>query len=152
MVFKNRHLCILIIPLFLCSSCLYSRTAAPRFSLKKTIKINSGSVILKIKGQINENLYMYSPIYVPDRTLKDPVNVYDNPLINEGSISKNEIKNLSAGEEYTFSVLPTEVVAINFTSLDGNDVEISVFEYGKEKKYTLEGTNRLGLFLAFQNR
>jgi hypothetical protein len=118
------------------------------FPVSKTIKINSGSVVLKINGRINENLYLD----IPDKRLKDPIDYYDNSLINEGTITKNEIKHLSIGDEYIFSVLPTEVVTINFISSDGNDVEISVFEYGKEKNYTLKGTNMLGLFIAFQNR
>jgi len=117
------------------------------FPANKTIRINSGSVILKINGRINENLYLD----IPDKRLREPVDYYDNPLIGEGTISKNEIKYLSTGDEYTFSVLPTEVVTINFISSDG-DAEISVFEYGKEKKYTIKGTNILGLFIAFQNR
>lgn len=148
MLFRKNYLYIFLLPLFICSSCLHSRTSAQMFPVSKTIKINSGSVVLKINGRINENLYLD----IPDKRLKDPIDYYDNSLINEGTITKNEIKHLSIGDEYIFSVLPTEVVTINFISSDGNDVEISVFEYGKEKNYTLKGTNMLGLFIAFQNR
>jgi len=148
MVFIKKCLCIFLLPLFICSSCLHSRSSAQMFPVSKTIKINSGNVVLKIDGRINENLYLD----IPDKRLRDPVDYYDNPLIGEGTITKNEIKHLSTGDEYTFSVLPTEVVTINFISSDDIDVEISVFEYGKEKKYTVKGTNKLGLFIAFQNR
>jgi hypothetical protein len=41
---------------------------------------------------------------------------------------------------------------MNIISSDGNDVEIIVYQYGREKKYTVKGTNKLGLFIAFQNR
>jgi hypothetical protein len=112
------------------------------------IKIISGSAILKIYGQINENLYNTS---IFDTRMKDE-KYYENPAIREGTITKNETKYLATGEEYNFSVLPTEVVTINITSLDGNDVQIITDQYGKEKKYTLEGTNKMGLFLSFQNR
>jgi hypothetical protein len=148
MVFRIRYLCIFVLPFFLLSSCLHSKTSAQTFSVSKTVKINSGSVILKINGQINENLYAYDP----DKMLRDRVNYYDNPLIGEGTITKNEIKYLSTGGEYKFFVLPTEVVTINFKSFDGNDAEISIFENGKERIYIIEGTNMLGLFIAFQNR
>jgi hypothetical protein len=127
---------------------LHSRTSAQVYTVTKSIKINSGNAILKINGQINENLYVNKP----NERLNDPVNYYDNPVINEGSITKNETKYLSVGDVYTFSVLPTEVVTINITSLDNNDVEMSVFENGQEKIYTLKGTNRLGIYIAFQNR
>jgi len=148
MVFIKKCLCIFLLPLFICSSCLHSRTTEQMIPVSKTIKINSGNAVLKIDGRINENLYLN----ISDKRLRDPVNYYDNPLIGEGTITKNETKQLSTGDEYTFSVLPTEVVTINFISSDDIDVEISVFEYGKEKKYTINGTNKLGLFIAFQNR
>jgi len=148
MVFRKNYLFIFLLTLFICSSCLHSRSTEQNIPVSKTIKINSGSAVLKIDGRINENLYLN----ISDKRLRDPVDYYDNPLIGEGTITKNEIKKLSTGDEYTFSVLPTEVVTINFISSDDNDVEISVFEYGKEKKYTINGTNKLGLFIAFQNR
>jgi len=148
MVYKIRYLCIFVLPFFILASCLHSKTSSLLVPVSKTIKINSGNVILKINGQINENLYLYNP----DKMLRDRENYYDNPAINEGTITKNEIKHLSAGDEYEFSVLPTEVVTINFKSFDGNDIEISIFEYGKERKYTIKGTNMMGIFIAFQNR
>jgi hypothetical protein len=135
-------------PLFFCISCLYSRTAAPTYAVSKSVRINYGSAILKIDGRINENLYAGNLF---DGTARG-IDYYDNPVINEGTISKDETKYLSAGEEYTFSVLPAEVVTINIRSLDGDDVEISVFEYSREKKYTIKGTNMMGLLIAFQNR
>jgi len=103
---------------------------------------------MKINGRINENLYSGSSF---DGTTRD-LSYYDNPVINKGTITKDETKYLSAGEEYAFSVLPTEVVTINIRSLDGDDVEIVVFEYSRERKYTLKGTDMMGLLIAFQNR
>ena len=147
MACRKEYLYILLLP-FLCISCLHSRTVAPTLTVNKSIRINSGSAILIINGRINENLYSGSP----SGGTGNYVDYYDNPVINEGTISKNETKYLHAGEEYEFSVLPAEVVSINIRSLSEDDVEISVFEYGKERKYTINGTNRMGLFLAFQNR
>jgi hypothetical protein len=40
----------------------------------------------------------------------------------------------------------------NIISSDGNDVELTAYQYGKEKKYIVNGTNILGLSIAFQNR
>jgi hypothetical protein len=128
---------------------LYSaKTAAPIYAVNKSIIINYGSAILKIDGRVGENLYAGSSF---DRAAKD-INYYENPAISEGTITKNETKYLSAGEVYTFSVLPTEVVTVNIRSLDEDDVEISVFEYSREKKYTIRGTDMMGLLIAFQNR
>ena len=138
----------LIVPLFLFISCLHSRTTVPALTINAGIKIINGRAALKIYGQVNENLYNTS---IFDTQIKDE-KYYENPAIREGAITKNETKYLSTGEEYKFSVLPTEVVTINITSLDENDVEITTYQYGKEKKYTLKGTNKLGLSIAFQNR
>ena len=148
MVHRKEYFCIFVMPLLFCVSCLYSRTAAPIITVNKNIRINYGSAILKIDGRVGENLYAGSSF---DGTGRG-VNYYDNPVINEGTITKNETKYLSVGEEYTFSVLPTEVVTINIRSLDEDDVEISVFEYSRERKYIIKGTDMMGLFIAFQNR
>jgi len=117
-------------------------------TVHNSIKITYGSAIIKINGRINENLYAGSSF---DGTAGD-INYYDNPVINKGTITKDETKYLSAGEEYAFSVLPTEVVTINIRSLDGDDVEIVVFEFSRERKYTVKGTDMMGLLIAFQNR
>ena len=148
MVRGKWYFCIFVMPLFICVSCLYSKTAAPIYTANKSIRINYGSAILIINGRINENLYAGNLF----DSIARGTNYYDNPVIDEGTVSKDEIKYLSAGEEYKFSVLPTEVVTINIRSLDEDDVEISVFEYSREKKYTIKGTDMMGLLIAFQNR
>jgi hypothetical protein len=148
MTYKKGFFLVFVLPLFLCISCLHSRTTAKSFAVDVRVKIINGSAILKIYGQVNENLYNTS---IFDTQIKDE-KYYENPAIREGTITKNETKYLSTGEEYKFSVLPTEVVTINITSLNENDVEIIAYQYGKEKKYTLKGTNKLGLSISFQNR
>jgi hypothetical protein len=145
---KKECIGIFILPLVLCISCLHSRSTTQSFARHAKITIVSGKAIVKIDGQVNENLY---PEGIFDTAIKDE-KYYDNPIIQEGTITKNETKNMIAGEEYTFSILPTEVVIINITSLDGNDVEVTVYQYGREKKHIIKGTNKLGLLISFQNR
>jgi hypothetical protein len=101
--------------------------------------------VVRIDGKINENLYPYSSFQEKDEKY------YDNPAIREGTITKNETKVLSAGEEYTVSVLPTEVVVLHILSSNGEDVEIAVYRYGREKKYFIGGSSKLGFSIAFQN-
>jgi hypothetical protein len=146
----NRIRCIVfsVLIVLLNVSCLHSRTTAPSFAVKAGIKIINGNAIIKIDGKVNENLYSTS---IFDTQIKDD-KYYDNPTIREGSITKNEIKYLGSGEEYMVSVLPTEVVTLNIVSSDGNDVDIIIYQYGREKKYTVSGNNRLGFSIAFQNR
>ncbi|MDR2490300.1 MAG: hypothetical protein LBD20_02745 [Spirochaetaceae bacterium] len=148
MIQKKEFIGIFIVPLVLCISCLYSRTAAPSIARNAGIKIYSGRASVKIYSQVNENLYLGS---IFDNQIKDE-KPYDSPAVKERTITRNEIKLMAAGDEYTFSILPTEVVTLHITSLDGNDVELVIYQYGKENKYTVKGTNRLGSSLAFQNR
>jgi hypothetical protein len=137
-----------VVPLLLFASCLHSRTTSSSSAISVGIKISHGRAVLKADGKLNENLY-YDGIF--DSKIKDE-KYYDKPAITAGMITKNETKHLATGDEYKFSILPTEVVTINIRSADDNDVEVMVYQYGKEKTYTVKGTDKLGLFLAFQNR
>jgi len=139
---------LILLPLVLFVSCLSSRTTGPSLTIKPEIVIQSGNAMLRINGQVNEHLYNDSLFSSPP---KEP-EYYDDPFIQKGTITKDETRYLSTGETYTFSVLPTEVVTVNITSSDGNDVIVIVHQYGKEKEYTLKGENRMGLFLTFHNR
>jgi hypothetical protein len=139
---------VFILPLVLCISCLHSRTAAPIFAKSAGIKIFSGRASVKIYGLINENLYSEN---IFDASIKDQ-KYYDTPVIREGTVTKNETKEMTAGDEYKFSILPKEVVTLTITSLDGNDAEIIVYQSGKRNTHTVKGTNMLGLSIAFQNR
>jgi spore coat polysaccharide biosynthesis protein SpsF (cytidylyltransferase family) len=148
MYFMRPYLLVFALSL-LFASCLHTRSsAAAAVTVKAGVKIFQGSASLKINGRINENVYS---TYLFDTRIRD-VNYYDNPLITEGTVSKNETKLLHTGEEYTFSVLPSEVVTINIVSTDENDVIIIVSQYGKEREYTVKGTDKLGLFISFQSR
>ena len=148
MILKKWYFYILMITLVLFVSCLHSRTTGQTLTIHRSIEINSGNAILRITGQINENLYKYRS----QEHLNDPARHHDNPLMPEGSRTKNETKNLSTGEVYRFSILPTEVVVINIRSLDGNDVEVVVHASGRKKMYNVSGSNRMGFNIAFQNR
>jgi len=129
------------------SSCLYSRTAAPSLSARAGIKIQSGNAIVRIDGRVNENLHSWSMFQESHVIQFD-----DTPLVREGSITKNETRIMSSGDEYFFSVMPTEVVTINVRSMDGRDVELIVLRHGREEPYTIPGTNVLGMTIGFSNR
>jgi hypothetical protein len=147
MLFRKPYLLAFALSLFFVS-CLHTRSSAATPTVRAGVKIFQGSASLKINGRMNENVYS---TYLFDDRIRD-VNYYDSPLITEGTVSKNESKLLRTGEEYTFSVLPSEVVTINIVSIDENDVIIIVSQYGKEREYIVKGTDKLGLFISFQSR
>jgi hypothetical protein len=155
MIHKKEVIGIFILPLVLCVSCLYSRSATATMARNVSVKIALGRAVVKVNGEVTENLYHHP--YGGSGSVQNGENYnnegpYAAPAIPEKTVTKNETLFMSTGEEYKFSILPTEVVTVNITSLDSKDVEVVVSQYGREKKHTLKGANTLGLFLSFQNR
>ncbi|MDR0504135.1 MAG: hypothetical protein LBH16_12545 [Treponema sp.] len=122
---KKILLFVFIIPLLFGVSCSSSKTGAP--GENKSIQVNYGSVVLKIKGHM-EN---------PDSTETE---------------TRNETKTLSKGKKYNFSVLYGEVISITVLSANNKDAEITVHGYGNERKFPVKGNDKTGVFLAFQNK
>jgi hypothetical protein len=154
MIHKKEIFGVFILPLVLCVSCLYTRSSASLMTRSATIKIALGRATVKINGEVTENLYHSYPYRASAVDGEDygAEKQYGVPAIPEKTITKNETFYMSTGEEHKLSILPTEVVTVNITSLDSNDVEVVVYQYGREKKHTVQGANTLGLFLSFQNR
>jgi hypothetical protein len=130
---RKKYRIFALVPLLLCVSCLHTKTDTT--AIPAGIKIVQGNAMLKINGEIEKD-----------------ADHYDNPAAHEKTITKKETKNLSAGKKYEFSVLPGEVVTINITSTDSKNVEVIAYQSGRERKYTILGTDRTGLFVAFQNK
>ena len=147
MTYRKKIIGVIILPLVLCTSCLHSKTTSPTLTIRAGIKISSGNATVRIDGRVNENLHPWS-IFNDSRD--EMFN--DHPVIREGSITKNETRAMVTGEEYRFSILPTEVVVLNIKSSDDNDVEVIVYRQSREEKHTIKGSNRLGLSVALQNR
>ena len=142
---------LIAFPFLLFISCLHSQTTEARLTVRADIKIQSGDAIVRIDGRVNENLHTWNFFNEPRKD-----NTGDVPVVREGSITKNETRNMFAGDEYRFSILPSEVVVINIRSANDNDVEIIVNRTcnrpGNEERHIISGSNRLGLTLNFQNR
>jgi hypothetical protein len=122
---KNRKkFCIFVIfPLFLCVSCLHSKTDSGAMGVQAGVKIVSGNAVLKITGRIDGE-----------------------------TVTKNETKNLSAGKEYAFPILLGEAVTVIVKSSDGNNVELIAYQTGRGKKFTVLGTDKTGLSVVFQHK
>lgn len=137
---------VLLLVLF--NSCMSSRTLVSAFSVDAGIKISYGSVLATINGRINNDLY-YSGVVEDPLADEKPSDNLEN---SQGTITKDDIKYLSVGEEYNFSILPSEIVVIHITSFDGEDAEVIAYQDGKEETYTVEGANQEGCSIPFQYR
>jgi len=145
---KYKYSILLFLLSLIFVSCLHSRSSYSTVTIKAVVKVIYGNAIFKINGNITENLYSFNLFTDQEKN----IGYYDNPTIYEGTITKNETNYYSIGDEYVFFILPAEVVTINIISADDNDVEIITYQSGKEKRYIVKGTDKLGLFIAFKNR
>ncbi|MDR1908961.1 MAG: hypothetical protein LBQ35_03480 [Spirochaetaceae bacterium] len=136
-----------LVPVLLVS-CLHTKTGT-LYQKRLTLKIVTGNALLQIYGKINENLYYDAAIF-NDNIIRGQLSA--NPAVMEGTVTINEELYLSTGEEYSRSLQPAEVVTITIRSTDNNDVAVTTYLDRWQRKYTVDGTNRLGLTLSFQNR
>jgi hypothetical protein len=142
---KKILLAALLLPLV---SCLHTKTGTPYFK-RVTLSIVSGNAVLQIYGRVYEDLYYGGSIF--DDAAKDrPPRA--NPVVPEGAVTVHEERYLSTNETYTRSLPPAEVLTVTVRSLDNNDVVVTAREGGSQREYTVDGANRLGLTISFQNR
>ena len=86
---------IIFLAVALCMSCLHSRTGAYSTPKNIKLKINYGNAIIKIYGQINEDLY-YGSIFENNR--RDVEYYNKQPVIAKNTVTIDEEKYLSTGE------------------------------------------------------
>jgi hypothetical protein len=104
-----------------------------------TITVTSGMITLDVAGQIGEDLYYYT----------DTDTSRENMVAFAGQRTRKEVVTLLSGQEYKLRIKPAEVVVIIARAID--DAELTVSEYGHEKKYSLSNTNHLGTTFGFRN-
>jgi hypothetical protein len=105
---------------------------------------------LKIQGRVNEDLYYRVPFFGP--APKEAPSAGQPAVVAAGTLTVNEERILSAGEEWTYQVQPTEVVTVNIRALDGGELVFVVSRWGREEKRSLKASDPLGVTVAFQNR
>jgi outer membrane lipopolysaccharide assembly protein LptE/RlpB len=107
--------------------------------------IQSGRARLDISGNISEDIYAY---YLTEGGAEIPV---ANPVVAQGKRTINKQIILNAAEKFKYTLTTAEAVIVDINSVDGNDVTITVFEYGKTKEYEISGDNRFGRRISFKN-
>jgi hypothetical protein len=58
---------------------------------------------------------------------------------------------LHEAQSFTYTLTIAEVVIMTIRSIDGDDAQVIVREYGKNKKYTIDGTNKAGKVISLKN-
>jgi len=109
------------------------------------VRVTEGNAVLNISARVARNVY-----WGPDQSRIPEPGEERRPVIPAGSVTRNETVHLSAGEEHTLRVIPSETVMIHIVSVDGGDVELTSRDTrGRERTHSVSGKNRLGITIAF---
>jgi hypothetical protein len=137
----------LCIPALLFAACISAKSGTANYPRDVTIRILSGNATVTIYGSIRENVYFYFPTG-DERTDQ---HLRETPVIQEGQVTINDMFILAEGQEYHYSLQTAETVILTIAPINDTDVEFMVTEYGRNKMYTLKGTNKLGTTVNFKN-
>jgi hypothetical protein len=130
---------------FLLCACIHSRLGNKNFNRNMEVMVTSGRAYFDISGHISDDIFIdIKKDMILDNTLLNPVVLQGQRTINKKII-------LGKTEKFKYTLTTAEVVIMNIRSVDGNDVAITVFEYGKHREYKIDGKNKLGQTLAFRN-
>jgi hypothetical protein len=112
-----------------------------------SIKVTSGNVFMGISGYISEN--------DPDKQNfpheKTPVVSQGKVTVNQGNVTIDQDIILYETQKFEYTLANTEILMVNVRSVDDNDAQLMVTEYGKEKKYKIDGNNKIGQIISFEN-
>jgi hypothetical protein len=150
-VFLKAMLKIAFPALFL-ASCTYLQTQSGPVKHNRNIEVTvlSGNAYIEISGHISADIYAdYRNDFHPERDTK--TDAIQTPVVTQGQETINTEIALHETQKFKYTLTAAEVVIMNIRSIDGNDVKIAVFEYGENRKYTVDGKNKLGKIISFSN-
>ncbi|MDR0557566.1 MAG: hypothetical protein LBG43_06845 [Treponema sp.] len=144
----NRNMMLLLCAILL-YGCVYRKSGGANFNRDIAVTALSGNVYIRISGRISEDVYAYDPNGYKER-LKE--GVYETmPIVAQGTETINETIILHEAQTFAYTLTVAEVVIMTIRSIDGNDAQLIVYEYGKNKKYTINGKNKLGQVISLKN-
>jgi hypothetical protein len=138
--------------MLVCSLCSCIHTKSGNTNFNRTIEITavSGNAYIDISGHISEDIYISHQNRYDERG-NIINNTMENPIVLQGKQTINKKIILYETQKFTYTLTTAEVVIMNIRSIDTNDVKIIVFEYGKNKEYTIDGKSQFGQIISFRN-
>jgi len=122
-------------------SCLHSGRPGADPLRSARITISEGNAVLTIRAQVSQDLH--AEVFWGAQK-------FDQQIVQSGSITRTETRRLSAGEEITFWLMPSEVISVSIVSADGSDVEVTIRPpRGGERTRSLSGTSKMGIIVSF---
>ncbi|WP_010263245.1 hypothetical protein [Treponema primitia] len=142
-----KKLLIILISALLLASCISTKSGGANYPRDVTIQILSGSASVRIFGSIRENVYFNFPTGDEDVDKR----LRETPVIQEGRVTTDDTIILTEGQEYKYSLQTAETAMVTIYSINDSDIAFIVTEYGRDRRYTAKGTNRLGTTVSFRN-
>jgi hypothetical protein len=138
----------LVIFSFLLVGCTtYTKSGDAGLNRTISIKVTSGNVSMSLSGHISENIYTS----VENDLEKQNFPNEKTPMVSQGKVTINQDFVLYQTQNFEYTLTGAEVLAINVRSIDDNDAQLTVTEYGKEKAYKIDGKNKAGHIISFKN-
>ncbi|MDR2193278.1 MAG: hypothetical protein LBP19_02255 [Treponema sp.] len=147
MLSKAVRTAVLVLLAALVYNCIHTKSGNSNFNRDIAIRIASGNAYIYISGHISENIY----VNVSKNNKENMHTVIETPIVEQGTETINQYIILNEGQTFRYTLTISEVVVMNIRSVDGNDVQMVVSEYGKDKKYVIKGKNSVGRMISFKN-
>ena len=140
-------ICFVVCSLLLigCASSAQSRNSG--FPRVIAIKAISGNVSMHLSGHISNNIYAYSNTDLEKQNLHNE----KAPAISQGRVSIDQEVILYETQTFGYTLGIDEALMINVRSVDDNDAQLIIVEFGQEKEYTIDGKNKIGQIISFKN-
>ena len=125
----------------------YTESGNAGFNRTILIKVTSGNVAMNLSGHISENIYTSVENDLEKRNFPNE----KTPMVSQGKATINQDIILYETQKFEYTLTGAEVLMVYVRSVDDNDAQLMIIEYGKEKEYKIDGKNKIGQIISFRN-
>jgi hypothetical protein len=142
---------VLLTFVFSLCGCIYTKSGNKNFNRSIGITALSGNAYIDVSGHISEDIYAYNSVDYKEQGAVISAPATETPVVLQGKETISDKIILYETQTFKYTLTTAEVVIMNVKSLDGNDVTITVFEYGQNREYKIDGNNHWGKTILFKN-
>jgi hypothetical protein len=127
--------------------CIYTQSRDPGLDRIISIKVTSGNVSMNLSGHISENIYSAVESDLEKQNFPNE----KTPIVSQGRATIQQNIILYETQEFNYALTYAEVLMVNIRSVDDNNAQLMVIEYGKAREYKIDGKNKFGQVISFRN-
>jgi len=102
---------------------------------------------MHLSGHIGNNIYAYSNTDLEKQNLHNE----KAPAVSQGRISIDQEVILYETQTFEYTLGIDEALMVTVRSVDDNDAQLIIVEFGQEKEYAIDGKNKIGQIISFKN-